>query len=187
MAANDLTTLASAQAWIPSLDATTGARLITTASTSIQKWLGYQIASASYTRTFNGRGNTRIFVPDVPITAVTSVAVGAMSIPAGTSTTSGYFFDAASIMLSGYAFACGVQNVAISYAAGYATTPDDVEQACLDFIAMILDRKVRVADAAALSAASGSVKYDDLSRAPMVLPAPIRALLQPYVRVSLGA
>lgn len=190
MAANDLTTLANAQSWVPGLDSTIGARLISAISTQIQNWVSYNFTTQSYTRTFNGRGETRLMLPDYPITAVASLSIDGVSIAAAADATScGFVFDEKTIYLRGYRFCRGVQNVAIAYTAGYATVPLDVEQACLEWLKSSWERfTTRAAGVSMMKAGGSQIEWgadafmagNELI-APM--PASVYALLQPYARV----
>lgn len=117
-------------------------RLITSSSAYIQSWLNRTIATATYTETLNGSGGYAMLMQNYPISAVHSVAINGVTIPVrpalnqttGTYAGFGYVFDADKIMVSGTKFCQGMQNVSVSYDAGYATTPPDIEQACIDLI-----------------------------------------------------
>ena len=193
MAAGDLTTLANALAWLGLTSDTNGSisRLISAVSTEIQNFLSYQIASQNYTRTFNGRGGDRLMVPDVPMTAVSAVAIDGVSIAASTGpTVSGFVFNDTTIFLRGYCFNRGVQNITASYTAGYLTTPTDIEQACLDWLKTVYDRysMQRASNVTMQKAGGVEMRWgEDTAMAGRRLLAPmpvaVYALLQPYSRV----
>jgi len=46
----------------------------------------------------------------------------------------GFLFDTRRVLLRGFRFCRGVQNVAISYTAGYASVPLDLKQAGLEIL-----------------------------------------------------
>lgn len=148
MTTGDLTTLPNAKAWLgvgTSGDDALLTRLVTAASQYIQAWLNRSIASASYTDTFDGTGKTKLMLGNYPITAVASVTVDGTAIPASTGpTTPGYVFTRTAIMLRSYAFSCGVQNVVIAYTAGYTATPPELEQACIELIALRYRERDRI-------------------------------------------
>lgn len=135
----DLTTLATAKAWL----AVTGTgddalltRLVSAVSAAAQQRMGRQIASQSYTDTRNGTDKMAMAFPTQPVTAVASVTVDGIAIPARPAPgQSGYTFDAQLIRLVGYSFTRGVQNVVLVYTAGYAATPTDLEQAVVEIVA----------------------------------------------------
>ena len=122
-------------------------RLITACSAFIESWLNRTIAQANYTETRNGTGGAQMILDNYPVTAVSAVTVDGIAVPvrpplgAGSSgvytfngSPGGYVFDDQSVMISGGCFPRGFQNVVISYTAGYASTPADIEQSCIDMI-----------------------------------------------------
>lgn len=153
MATGDLVTLPVALAWLGTSDLQSVVPgLISAVSTTIQNFVGYQFAQASYTRTFNGNASHKMLLPDRPIVSVTSVTIEGISIPAGTPVPQpGFRFDNKFVYLAGFEryggfgderayagrFIRGVQNVTISYTAGYATIPPDVVQACLIWLGAV--------------------------------------------------
>ena len=194
MATGDLTTLAHALAWLGlTADDTNGtiARLISACSAQIQQFISRTIASTAYAKTFNGRGGSMLMLPDYPVTAVASVAVNGIAVPARVlGSRPGFAFDDKTVYLdSPYRFTRGAQNVQISYTAGYASTPLDIEQACLDWIKMVWDAKgldvgasVSMMKAGDHALMFGNV-ITQLNRGVIPLPPPIFAKLQPYSRV----
>lgn len=148
MAAPDLTTLPNVKSWLgltANTDDTLLSRMVTALSQYIQTWLNRQIASASYAETRDGTGRNRLVFADYPVTAVSSVTVDGVPIPASTGVTvPGYFFDDKSITLRGYVFTKGQGNVVLSYTAGYASTPVDLEQACIELIAFRYRERDRI-------------------------------------------
>lgn len=78
------------------------------------------IYTLAYTKTFNGNGRRRMLLPDYPVTAVSAVTIGATAVPQSTAYgMAGFLFDTSSVMLVGFSFCKGYQNVTISYTAGY--------------------------------------------------------------------
>ena len=136
----DLTTLADAKQWIGIVGSSDDAvivDLISAYSAYVQQWMNRKILLASYTDTFNGRGNIAQMLPNYPLTAVSAVSVDGVAIPARTTPTgTGYFFDEDSVILSGYTFTRGRSNVSISYTAGYATVPLELAQAVNELVGL---------------------------------------------------
>ena len=136
MAAGDLTTLATLEQWLGlasgNADEALLGRLITAASGFIENWCGRKFVSQAYTETRDGPGGSRLIFAHSPVTVVASVVVDDIAIPAGTP---GYHFTDLMIDLSGYRFTAGRQNVALSYTAGYAVIPAELEQACIELCA----------------------------------------------------
>lgn len=137
---SDLTTLANVKQYL-TVNVTTDdallTRLISAASAFIQSWLNRNLASQTYTETRNGHGGYVLPLANYPVTAVSSVAVDNVAIPAASDPTqTGYVFSDKALYLNGYCFSRGFQNVAVTYTAGFATIPLDIEQACIDLVGL---------------------------------------------------
>ena len=148
MAATDLTTLPNVKAWLQvngTSDDALLTRLITATSDYITQWLNRQLLSGPVTDVRNGDGGRRMFLSEYPVTAVSSVTVGAISIPASTGYGSaGYLFDDRGVTLTGYRFDRDIKNVTINYTAGYATVPLELEQACIELISLRYRERDRI-------------------------------------------
>lgn len=138
MAAGDLTTLANAKQWLGVTGTTDDAlltRLITAVSAWVVGYLNRSVVSAIYTETHNGNGGDRLLLPNTPITAVTSLSIDGLTILPQTGVgTSGFTFDDSGIYLNGYIFSQAKANVVVTYTAGYATVPLDIEQAAIELV-----------------------------------------------------
>lgn len=153
MAAGDLTTLADVKAFIPGYGASaagvTGddalfASLIASASAFLKSWLNRSVGTATFTQTYSGMGGCALLVDEFPITAIASVTVDGVSVPAGSVTAPGFYFDSDAIYLNGYAFTRGLANVAVVYTAGYATVPLDIASACVSLVARTYKERTRI-------------------------------------------
>lgn len=144
----DLTTLANVKQWLNLTAATDDAllsRMISAVSAYVQSWLNRQFAAASYSERRDGNGKTKLLCANYPLTAVSAVVINGQNIPPSASVSvPGYYFDAYSIRLRGYSFAAGHGNVEISYTAGYATTPPEIEQAVIETIALRYKERDRI-------------------------------------------
>lgn len=133
-----LTTLDSVKAWLGVSSATDDAllaRLVSASSAYVETWLNRSILSATYSDTRDGHGRTRMMLPQAPVTAISSVTVDGVAVPAATTATmSGYVFTETSVGLRGYTFTSGMNNVVIQYTAGFDVVPTDVEQAVIELI-----------------------------------------------------
>ena len=162
----DLTDLNGVQAWLnlgENVAVDVLSRLISAQSAFIQNWLNRQIASQSYTEVRDGSGvgfgrNQMVFA-NYPVSSVSSLTIDDKPIPIssdGGVLTSGFSFDSTRIWLadtgsvldsafySQYYFNKGRQNVIISYEAGYSIIPFDIEQACIELVAMRYMERTRV-------------------------------------------
>lgn len=178
----DLTTLAKAKEWLgipvsQTTDDALLARLVTAASEYIQKWLSRSLASQSYTEKRNGNGKTMMMLRNYPIVSVASVSINSVAIsPASGPTSSGYQFDQDTIWLNGYDFGKTPLGVTVQYTAGYAATPPEVEQACLELIGLRYREKDRIGHVSkSLAGETVSFSQKDMSDS-------IRTILQAYKR-----
>jgi hypothetical protein len=175
-------------------------RLITSASTAIQGWLGYDVQSGSmlaataYSEKLDavtdgmGWRDQYIYAITVswpPILSVSSVMLDSVVVPSGGDPvkTPGYFIDsnaakARQIFVNGYRpWVRGIRNVSVSYVGGYAAIPYEVEQACLETIGLRY-REIERIGVRSKSLAGETVSYivNELSPSAM-------AQLQPYRRI----
>jgi hypothetical protein len=178
-------------------------RMITSASVAIQSWLGYdvhsgsQLAVTSYTEAldsvYDGAGWPNQWVYSIPVTwspiiSVASVTLDNISVPSGGDPvkTPGFFIDsipakARQIFVAGYRpIARGRKNVVVTYTGGYAAIPYDVEQACIETVALRYKRKDNI-NVRTLSMAGETTSFVTAD-----IPDSARMALQPYRRVTLG-
>lgn len=123
--------------------------LVANASAMIESFCNRVFAQASYTETRNGNDNYRLFLAHGPVTAVSSVSIDGVAIaPAASPVNAGFVFDDLMVYIrpGGYpcSFTRGVQNVVISYTAGFATIPADVAQACVELVASKYAKRNRI-------------------------------------------
>lgn len=137
-----LTTLAAAEAWLGITSDGGGpvdkgvSRLIAATSSAILAFLDRPtLASRSYTEIRNGTRTQQMMLKQWPVTSVSSLTLGDLSIPSGVEPapgsgflTPGFLFspwdgsipgEQCVLNLRGYGFAGGLQNTAITYQAGY--------------------------------------------------------------------
>ena len=137
----DLVSLIDLKSWLDITgtndDALLG-RLITQISRAILNVIDRPaILPQAYTETYDGRDDVSIMLRQWPVTGIASCIVDGVLIPASppliasTPVQSGYVLDSATIAppgvmqrlsLRGYLFTCGLQNVTVSYSAGYQIT-----------------------------------------------------------------
>jgi hypothetical protein len=153
-APDDLCALADLKSWLPNQgnnDDTTLQSLISNGSAQILNFIGrpHILASVLGTlnETYDGNDSDRLLPHSFPIIAVSSVIVdGAPVQPATGPTTSGFVWDTRRILLRGFRFNCGVQNVQVAYTAGYASVPLDLKQAAIETFALAYRQRVHVGE-----------------------------------------
>ena len=181
MAAGDLTTLAKAKEWLGvtgSNEDALIARLITHASTRIVEEAQTPLVTTTVSQRFSGRGHVRLTLPYQPVQSVALVQVDGVTIPAATPPASGYWLEDGTLYLTGYAINRGLKNVLITYTFGYATVPSDLEQACLEMIALSLKR-----DRKEPGVSSKGLAGEQISLTTTALTASIVETIQNYTRV----
>lgn len=148
--ATPITTLAAVKDWlgIPAADTSadvTLTRMVTAFSSAIANYLNRDLGTQTYVDTLNGAGGAFMLPANYPITAVSSLYIDDVQIPAQVGRgNNGYVFSGVRIFLVGYTFNRGFQNVDLSYTAGFAAIPADVEQACIEWIADRWTAKQRI-------------------------------------------
>ncbi|HLI13481.1 MAG TPA: ubiquitin-activating E1 FCCH domain-containing protein [Alphaproteobacteria bacterium] len=164
------------------------ARLISATSQDAETYMGRAIAQAVYSEAWDGNGRGKMFFPNAPASAVSALTVGGVAIPAGVvtvgqTTPPGYYITdrGAALTLLGYAFACGIQNVQVSYTAGYATTPPDLEQAVIEAVAYRYKERLHVGVASQSAAGQLSASF---SQKPW--PDHVQAVLDRYRKAALA-
>jgi uncharacterized phiE125 gp8 family phage protein len=108
-------------------------RLLDASADMIERSCNRTFGATIYTETRDGNGNDFMVFSNRPVTAVGSITIDGRTIPQSTSATTAGWVLASSwrVALRGqYLFAEGVQNVTLTYTAGYATIPPDLTQAC---------------------------------------------------------
>lgn len=153
MAAGDLCTRDEAKAWLKIANADSDAlidALITRCSAGITRWVSRPLLTATYTaEKYNGSGTSRLTLKNYPVTAVAAVTVNGVTVPAASGPTEyGFMFDQYGLYLTGVMgsptpgsniwlgsiFPAGNLNAAVTYTAGYALVPEDIRQACIEFV-----------------------------------------------------
>lgn len=186
MAAGDLCSLADVKAWleIPTATTTSDAlltNLITRSSKAIKDWLARDLISASFVEKYSGTGTTQLAVANYPITAISSLKIDGITIPASPAVDGpGYAFKDGIVYLQDYGvFEEGNLNVEISYTAGLAL-PASVEQACIELVGYKYNQKKHIGKKSDNMSVGGmGTTYQEGGFPPEVL-----AALQPYRKVT---
>lgn len=189
MAYGDLTTLGDVKAWLktgqnafPDTDDALLARLITAASRFIESWLGRQIALCDWLEVRDGTGGQRLAFANIPVAAVLSLSIDGLPIPpaaADDACGAGYLFTPTELALRGYVFTRRAQNVAVTYTAGYAATPPDIAQACIELVCRRYRERTRIGEVSRAIGGNETVTY-----AQRDITDDVRLLLSPYRAVA---
>ena len=160
-----LVSLTEAKEWLGISDNTQDGlitRLIQAASRAVGNYLNRPtLFSQSYVETYDGT-NSRVLCPiNFPITAVTSLTIDGAAVSQVTDMLSdGYRVTPTNLVMNGSRrFTAGRGNVAITYTAGYATIPDDMQQACLMTLQSMVQAQTVDTTVSSESTAGYSVSY----------------------------
>ena len=165
MANGDLTTLDAVKGWLKisgSADDAVIVRLISQCSAAVANYTNRSLLSQSYTEKYDGNSSSVLMLRQSPITAVSCLTLNGVDIapsPDGI-LQDGYTFDATRLLLINRRFWRGQQNVAITYTAGYATVPGDVEEAVIEFVSDRLRLASRLGEKTKSLPQGGSVSYE---------------------------
>lgn len=114
--------------------------LINAASASANLYTGRLLAARSHTETLDGTGRTTILLPEYPVNSITSLYVdGDRSFGATTEVTDYQYYDEGEIYYSG-GFPDIRKCVRITWNAGYATVPEDLQIAIAEIVQWYLGR-----------------------------------------------
>jgi hypothetical protein len=189
MADGDLTNLADVKAWLqtgqnpfPATDDALLTRLITAASEFIQNWLGRQIAAADWLEMRDGTGGQLLAFANIPVTAVLSLSIDGLMIPPAPldgGFSAGYTFTPTELALRGYVFTRRPQNVIVTYTAGYAATPPDIAQACIELVCQRYRERTRIGEVSKSLGGGETVTFSQKD-----MPEAVKTLLAQYRAVA---
>jgi len=153
-APDDLCTLAELKAWLPNQgnnDDATLQSLISNASLQVLQYIDrpHILASVlgSLAESYDGNDSDRLLPRQFPILSVSSVSIDNVPVPQSTGpVAAGFLWDSRRILLRGYRFCRGVQNVQLSYTAGYSAVPLDLKQDAIEAFALTYRQRVRIGE-----------------------------------------
>lgn len=196
----DLTTLANAKSWLnipasQTSEDTLLSRLVTAESLHFLLTINRaNLNTASYAEKRNGSGGSVLLVRNYPLISVQGLTIDTVNVPASPDGVQpGYVFNDSSISLVGspyagaytggpsaylpsYAFNKGYGNIVVSYTAGYAQLPPEVEQAVIELVALRYRERGRIGlTSEHMGAQTTSYLVKDL-------PASIQSVISQYMR-----
>lgn len=191
MSQEQLTNLVDVKAYLnvaTANDDTVLASLISSVSAFIDRYCGRAFLTASYTEVYDGPGNghTRLWLRNTPVTAVASLIVDGVQVPATTIQVgptlpaSGFLFSQDYVDLVGYWFTDAPNSVSIQYTAGYdsITNFPDLEQAAIELVGYKYRSRSRLGLKSS-TLAQETTAYDLSS-----VPKTVQAVLNRYRRVT---
>jgi hypothetical protein len=154
VAPDDLCTVNDLAAWLPNYNHNDDANLqslITYGSLQILSYLNRPHILASVigalNETYDGNDSDRLLPHYFPILSVTAVSVDGVSLtPSAQPSFSGFVWDGRRILLRGFTFCRGVQNVQVAYTAGYSAVPLDLKQAAIEAFALAYRQRTHIGE-----------------------------------------
>lgn len=155
MAAYDLVTTANVKSFLD-IQTTTWDTVIGTLVTSCSVWIEnycggirFKNSASDVTEYVNGdpfaEGNTSIFLSNIPVISITSIASasGSLSSPTWTNydAANDYVVNNATGEVKFFALPVGSQNIKVVYQGGYTNIPEDLQLACLELVARIFNKR----------------------------------------------
>ena len=181
----DLTTLDNVKAWLPDMAQVTAsdallARLITAASQAVCVYTGRSgFGAQDYSEAYDGAARPVLVLRQWPVLQVEGVGFSDGASPSGFSLEAPLAGGGAQrLTLTQGVFPRGVSNVTVTYQAGYAATPPDVEQAVIELVG----ERFRARDRIGLSAKTLGGQ-ETTAFATKAFNDTIAALLAPYRRI----
>ncbi|MFQ5452255.1 MAG: phage head-tail connector protein [Candidatus Paceibacterota bacterium] len=188
VAANALTSLTTAKDHLGITDASQDTRVerwIDTASQMIEKATDRVLYSKSHTEVQDGRGSKSILLRQYPVTAITSLHIDSQGTFDANSLIAAADYaqrDEDELVLRSSTFKRGLQNIQIVYTAGFSTIPADLENACLELIEFMYDRR----GDRRVGVASKSKRDENITFITKI-PEFIMQMIEPYIRVEFAA
>ena len=167
-APDDLCTLADLKAWLPNQgnnDDVALQNLISNGSAQVLQYLNRPHILASLlgtlTENYDGNNSDRLLPHFYPIIAVNAVTVDGTPVPPSTSPlVPGFLNDARRILLRGFQFCRGVQNVSVIYTAGYASVPLDLKLAAMELFALAYRQRTHIGEKSNAMSSQITLSFD---------------------------
>lgn len=184
-AAGDLTTVGAVGTWLglttPNDDALIQT-LVTAISAYVPNVLKQGVVQQQYVEARKGNGKDRMSLRNWPVQSVALVELpGGVQISAQTdlmSGVSGVTTDGEAVYLINYCFPRGA-NVRITYTAGWATVPADIQEAVTELVAEEYTRRSHIGENSHSQGGQTTVSFDQKA-----MHAAIAAMLSHYIRVA---
>ncbi|MDR2561955.1 MAG: phage head-tail connector protein [Holophagales bacterium] len=169
----DLTTLQAVKDWLSlknDVDNAMLQRLITSESMAIERYLGRPVLPETRTDTITGYGTITIVAPASPIQSIEKVLVDGAEVQTN--------HDRMAVWRADNRPWPQKARIQLTYTAGYDSIPSDIEQACIELVALRFKERDRIGQTSA-NVAGETVSY--ITRA---MPLSTETRLAPYRKVA---
>ena len=186
MATGDLISLADVKAYLggdlQSNDDAVLSRLIAAASAFLLAAISRPILVQSFSETYDGKGNGRLYLRQTPVISVASLTIDGMPVEQATSPGQpGWRLNGNVILLFGHWFNRSLANVVVAYTAGYATTPADIVEAVAELVGLRYRGRDRLGKTSESMGGMATTSYAQKDVSPF-----IASVIARYSKVSLA-
>ena len=154
------------------------ASLVLRASAAIETHLSRKIESGAVIEYRDGNNGVTLPLREFPVSAVSAVYIDGQLIPSGGFTQAGWRLSGRMLVLNGFRFTVGSGNVQVNYTAGYAVVPPDIEQAAIETVLLMIERRSHI-DVSSKSLAGETISFITAEITPSS-----QRLLAPHRRVA---
>lgn len=148
-------------------------RMISSCSKLIESWLNRTITAENYNEVFSGNEGVYHFCKNRPIISVGNVFINGHEL-----SPSEFCADEECVYLNNNLFPHGIKNILVNYNAGYETVPEDIEQACIEMIA------IKYKQIETIHQSSKSIGGETTSFIVKDMPDFVKVVLQQYKQVA---
>lgn len=187
-APDDLCTVSDLAAWLPNYNHNDDANLqtlITYGSLQVLSYLSrpHIVASVigALNESYDGNDSDRLLPHYFPIISVSAVSIDNVAISQSTlPSLPGFVWDSRRVLLRGFTFTRGVQNVMLSYTAGYPAIPLDLKQAAIEALALSYRQRTHIGEKSNSLGGQMTMAFDMTDVPPRAL-----AIFNQYRRIAL--
>jgi hypothetical protein len=186
MATGDLISLADVKVYLggdlQSNDDVVLSRLIAAASAFFVAACSRTILQQSFTETYDGKGNGRLYLRQTPVVSVAALTIDSAAVPQAISPGQpGWRLNGNVILLFGHWFNRSLANVAVTYTAGYATPPADIVEAVAELVGLRYRGRDRLGKTSESMGGMATTSYAQKDVSPF-----IASVIARYSKVSLA-
>jgi len=165
-ALTDLTTVKEALGIVVATDDNLLTRLINSVTDYIENTCGRRFADTTYTdELYSGDADFELILKQYPLTATQAVSVKVADVLLAAADY--YTIQPEGVLHKNSGWTRGIQNIKVTYSAGFAVIPSDLEQACIELVGLTYKRG-KNAELRSETIGSYAVTYADIKASPVV-------------------
>jgi len=166
-ALTDLDTVKEALGIVTATDDNLLTRLINAVTDYAERHCGRRFKDTTYTdELYSGDGDYELILKQCPLTDTQAVIVKIDDVVVDAADY--YTIKPEGVLHKNSGWATGIQNIKVTYSAGFAATPSDIEQACIELVGLIYKR-AKNAELRSETIGSYAVTYADVKASPFAM------------------